>query len=83
MIDQETGLIFEGGKMFIYTIKKDGYALGSAVGKKNAVNRITKELEFWSVDHLAIWGKDKLGLPMATVKNGTMEEVYTIEEERR
>lgn len=69
--------------MFLYTIKKDGYTLGSAVGKKNAVDRINKELQFWSVDHLATWDKDKMGLPIATVKIGTIEEVYTIEEERR
>lgn len=65
--------------MLTYTIKKDGYPLGQAVGKKKAVERIVKELVFWSLDHLAKWD-DKAGIITATVMDKGMEQVYTAEQ---
>lgn len=67
--------------MFTYTIKKDGYPLGQAVGKKKAVDHLKRELAFWSIDHLAEWQNKPDDTINAVIRypDGKPDEIYTIE----
>lgn len=65
--------------MLSYEVKKDGYTLGVARGKKKVVDRIKGQLELFHKKADSVRWTTILGVPSCTVKEGTLKTVYTAE----
>ena len=66
--------------MKTYAIYKDGFKQGVARGKRNAVDRVKKELEYEGIIHLAKWSRVAGQIRCDVVSGVTVQ--YTIDEER-
>lgn len=63
--------------MHTYTVKKDGYDIGQATGKKRAINGILGLIKAYNIEDVT-WSRHA-GNTICTVKQGEYEQVYSIE----